>query len=158
LGERGDLGVDPGVKVGDVGAGLVDPGEHLGQQERVVVAEPTGERLLQVGDLAAHPAPGELGEHLGVALPGDQRGQHVAAGDPEDVGDHDAELDLGVLEQLLDPVLLRGPRRDLVGPVPGQVAQHPDRWRWHEAGAEHLPLGDLAQPHRVQPVRLRTSR
>jgi len=80
--ERGDLGIDALVEVGDVGATPINAIEHLGQQERVVVAETAGERLLQVGDLAAHPAARELGEHLGVALPGDQRGQHVATGDP----------------------------------------------------------------------------
>jgi hypothetical protein len=36
-------------------------------------------------------------------------------------------------------------------PVAGQVAQLPDRRRRHKAGTQHLPLGDLAQPHRIQP-------
>ena len=30
--------------------------------------------------------------------------------------------------------------------------------RRHEAGPQHLPLGDLAQPHRVQPVGLGPAR
>jgi hypothetical protein len=32
--------------------------------------------------LAAHPPPGQLGEHLGVTLPGDERLQHGPPGDP----------------------------------------------------------------------------
>jgi hypothetical protein len=110
--ERGDLGLDPGLHLGDVGAELIDAGQHPGKQERVVVGEPPDERLLQSGDLDAHPGPGQLGEHLGVALPGDQRGQHVPPGDPKDVRDDHGELDLGVLEQLFDPVLLRAAVRD----------------------------------------------
>ena len=47
LGERGDQLLDPGLDRGDVGAGLVDPGEHGAQQERVVVGEVPDERLLQ---------------------------------------------------------------------------------------------------------------
>jgi hypothetical protein len=111
-------------------------------------------RLLQHGDLGAHGAPGQLCQHFRIALPGDQGGQHVAAGDPEDVGDDGAELDGSVLEQLLRPLLLRGAGRYQVGPVAGQVPQPADLWRWHEAGPQHLPLGDLAQPDRIQLVGL----
>ena len=69
------------------------------------------------------------------------------------------ELDLGVFEQLLHPVLLRGPRRPTRStPVAGQVPQPADRQRRHEAGPQHLPFGDLAQPHRVQPVGLGPAR
>src|SRR5215207_4635086 len=46
---------------------------------------------------------------LGVALPGDQCGQHGPAGDPEDVAGHHREFDLGVLQQLLHPLLFGGP-------------------------------------------------
>ncbi len=65
----------------------------------------------QVRDLGAHPGPGQLGQHLRVPLAGDQRGHHVPAGDPEDVAGHHRQLDLGVLQQLLHPVLLRGRAR-----------------------------------------------
>jgi hypothetical protein len=44
-----------------------------------------------------------------TALAGHQRRHHVAPGGPEDVDGHDAELDLGVFQQLLGPVLFRGP-------------------------------------------------
>jgi hypothetical protein len=55
---------------------------------------------------------------------------------------------------LLDPLLFGGAHLHQVNPVAGHVPQPPDRrWR-HEAGPQHLPLSDLAQPHRVQPVGL----
>jgi hypothetical protein len=45
---------------------------------------------------------------------------------------------------------LLGPLRgDEVDAVAGEIAQHPDLWGWHEAGSQHLPFSDLAQPHRV---------
>jgi hypothetical protein len=152
--KRGDLGVDLAVQFGDVDAGLVDAGKHPLQQEGVMVAEAADEGLGQLGGLGAQAGACQLRQDFGVTLPGDQRGQHGPAGDTEDVaGDH-AKLDLGVLQQLLHPVLLRGADRDQVGAVAGQVPQPPDRWWWDEAGAQHLPLGQLAQPHRVQPVGL----
>src|SRR5664280_128017 len=72
----------------------------------------------------------------------------------EDVRCHDRQLDLGVLQQLLHPLLLRRPYAHQVDPVARQVPQHPDRWRGHEAGTQHLPLGDLAQPDGIELVRL----
>ena len=120
-----------------------------------MIGEVAGERLFQHGDLLAHGAPGQLRQGPGVALPGHQRGQHVPPGDAEDVRDHHGKLDLRVLQQLLHPVLLRGPGRHQVGPVAGQVPQPAELRRRHEAGAVHLPLGDLAQPDRIQPVGLR---
>jgi hypothetical protein len=60
--------------------------------------------------------------------------------------------------QLLDPLLLRGPRRHQIRPIAGHVSQLPDR-RWgDEAGPQQLPLGELAQPDRIQGVGLGPSR
>jgi hypothetical protein len=52
-------------------------------------------------------------------LAGDQRGQHLPAGDAEDVRHHRREFDLGVFEQLLHPVLLRGAHGDQIGAEAG---------------------------------------
>jgi hypothetical protein len=94
-GQRGGLLGDVLIQHGDIGADRIDPPEHGAEQERMMVSEVTGERLLQHGDLAAHGTPGQLREHLRVSFPGDQRRQHVPAGDPEDIGDDRAELDAG---------------------------------------------------------------
>jgi hypothetical protein len=59
---------------------------------------------------------------------------------------------------LLDALLFGGAHADQVGAVAGQVPQPPDhRWR-HEAGAQHLPLGDLGEPHRIELVGLGPAR
>jgi hypothetical protein len=57
---RGDLVLDPGLDLGDVSVDRVDPGEHLGQQERVVVGEPADERLLQASPSCWPPPPRRL--------------------------------------------------------------------------------------------------
>lgn len=93
----------------------------MGEQERMVLIEVPVERLLEQTDLGAQPGPRQLGEHLGIAFPGDQGGHHRAPGYPEHVGGHDGELDASILEELLDPVLLRGPSADLIDAVAGQI-------------------------------------
>ena len=125
-GVRGGHLLDPLIQRGDVGVDSVGPGQHLGQQERVVIGEVAGERLLQRGDLAAHHTPRQLRQRFRIALPADQRGQHLAARDAEDVRDNHAQLDARILQQLLHPLLLRGPRRHQVGAVAGDIAQLPD--------------------------------
>src|SRR5664280_617404 len=149
ISERGKVGLDLGVEVGDVAVEGVDAGEHLGQQEAVVVGEVSDERLLQLGDLGAHPGPCHLSQDLGVAFTGDQGGQHLAAGDPEDVTGHDRQLDLRVLEEFFDAVLLPGLVRYQPDPVPGQIAKPADRNRGDETGPQHLAFGDFTQPDSV---------
>jgi hypothetical protein len=85
LGERGQLRLDLGIDRGDVGVEALDPRQHARQQEPVMIGEVPVEGLLQPIDLAAHPCPCQLGQHLRVAFAGDQRGQHGPAGHPEDV-------------------------------------------------------------------------
>ena len=151
VGERGGLRGDPLVQGGDVGADRVDPAQHGAEQEGVVAGEVAGEGLFQHGDLGAHAAPGQLCQHLRVPLPGDQRGEHVPPGDPEDVGDDRAELDAGVFEQLLGLLL------SAVGAA-NRSARYRVRSRSCGLAAaarswtQHLPFGDLAQPDCVELV------
>ena len=70
---------DPGGEGVYLGGQRVGPGEHHGEQEGVVLGEVPGERLLQEARLGAHLAAGQGRQRVGVTLPGDQAGQHVAA-------------------------------------------------------------------------------
>ena len=83
--ERDDQLLELVVQLGDVSVQPIDPAQHPGQQEPVMVGENPGEGLLQDAALGPHPAACQLGQHLGVALARDQRGQHRPARDPEDV-------------------------------------------------------------------------
>lgn len=134
--------------------------QHL-QKMAVVVGELPGQRLDQVRDLGAHPAPGQLGERPRVALPGHQRVQHRPAGDSEQVAGPVLlvrELDAGILQQLLDLLAVPGALGDQGRAQPGEVAQLPDRGGRHERSPQHPALGQLGQPHRVELVSLRTAR
>jgi hypothetical protein len=119
-----------------------------------MVLEMPGQRLDESVELAAHPAPGHLRQRPGIALTGDQRSQHLPAGDSQDVADHAGQLDLGIFQQLLQALLLPGLLPHQSAAVTGQIPQPPDLLRVHQARAAHAPLGDLGQPHRVQPVGL----
>jgi hypothetical protein len=55
-----------------------------------------------------------LGQHLGVTLAGDHGLDHLSAGDPEHVRDRGRQLDLGVFEDLLQPLGLAGLLADQV--------------------------------------------
>jgi len=119
-----------------------------------MVVEVPGQGLLELAELGAHARAGQLGEHLGVTLPTDHCLEHLPARHPEDVACHTRQLDLGVLQELLHPLLLPGPLADQGAPVPGQVTQPADRgWR-HEAWPAHAPLDHLGQPHRIELVGL----
>src|SRR5262249_19175929 len=74
-GGGGDRLLDPGGEGVYLGGERVDPGKHHGQQEGVVLGEVPGERLGQDALFAAHGSAGQAGEHVGIALPGDQRVQ-----------------------------------------------------------------------------------
>jgi hypothetical protein len=69
LGEPADQRLDPGVERGDVGAQLIDPVQHPGQQEGVLVGEEPGERLRQQRQLGPHPRTGQLRQPLGSRSP-----------------------------------------------------------------------------------------
>ncbi|MGC5019388.1 hypothetical protein [Micromonospora sp. DT47] len=60
----------------DVRGEGVDTAQHGGADERVMVVEVAGQRLTQLGDLAAHRGVRQLGEYLRVPLAGDHRLQH----------------------------------------------------------------------------------
>ena len=107
-----DHHLDPGGELLDRGGVLVDQVQVHPGQERVVLAEPAGQRLGQRGDLRPQPPLGQIGQHGRVAFPGDQRLEHRPPRHAEDVGGDRGQLDPGVLEQLLQP--LRPPGR-----VPG---------------------------------------
>ncbi len=158
LRERGDLLLDPGVQRSDVAADRIDAGQHLAEQERVMFGEVAGERLFQQDDLLPQGPPGQLRQHLRVALTGHQRGHHVPAGDPENVGGHHAQLDLGVFQQLLRPLLLRGAGAHQVSAVAVRSRSRRICGGGTKLGPEHLPLGNLSQPDRIQLVGLRPAR
>jgi hypothetical protein len=136
----GDRLLDPGGELVDLAAQGVDLVQQHPRQLCMMVVEAAGEGLHQRGVLDAEPSSGQLGQHLGVALPGDQRLQHGPARDAEDVGGHRPKLDQGVLQQLLQPLLVAGAVGGQVGTQPGVVPQPADLGGRDERGPQHAPL------------------
>ncbi len=116
-----DHHLDPFGELVDGRGVLVEQGQVHPGQERVVVGEPTSQRLDQLWCLGAQPTLSQIGQHGGVALPVDQGLEHRPTGDPDDVGGHRGQLDAGVLEQLLQPLHLPRAFAGDRGPGAGQV-------------------------------------
>ena len=157
-GQGADRGVEQLGDLVDARGQLVELAQQQPGQPGVVVGEPAVQGPFQGGPPGAGPAPGQLGQHLRAALPGDQRLDHRPAGHPEHVGEHRGDLDQGVLEQLLDPLLDPGAVLDQVEPGPGQIPHLAHRLGGHQRRGQHRPLGELGQPHRVDLVGLRAAR
>ena len=110
--------------------------EDRADHERVVRLEATLQGFAQRGDLGAQPALGEVGQHLGIGGAADERVEHRATGDAEDVGRDAVELDPGVLKRLVQPVGLALALLDLGLAIASERSQRPLRpWR-HEAPAQ----------------------
>lgn len=154
VGEWGDHQVDPAAQLLDLGGELVDASQQQLADEPVMVLEVSGQRLLQLADLGAHGAAGHLGQHLGVRCPAIIAWSICRPETPEYVRDRGRQRDLGVFEELLQPLLLAGLLPDQGAPVAGQVPELADRFGWPEAGPAHAALDHLGPPHRVQLVGL----
>ena len=92
---RGQQPLDHLGQLADLGGEAVDALQHGLQQGGVLGGEELRafHGVLQLGDLAAGPGAGQLGQYFGVAFPGDQVVHDVPAGDPMQVGDHGRQLD-----------------------------------------------------------------
>jgi hypothetical protein len=83
---------------------VIDAGQHLRDDQGVMLTEAAFERCLQLADLGAHPSAGETSQDLRVALSADERVEHVPAGLGQGLGGHRRELDACVLEHLVQPL------------------------------------------------------
>jgi hypothetical protein len=95
-GDRRNRLLDQHGELVDLAAEGVDLVQQHPRQLCVMIVEAAGEGLHQGGVLDAEPSSGQLGQHLRIALAGDQRLQHGPARDAEDVGGHRGKLDQGV--------------------------------------------------------------
>ena len=89
---------------------------------------------------------GQPGQHLRVALPGDQVVHDVPAGDPVQVSQDRGDLDCGRFQQLLRALLVPGPFFGQVPPVAGVQPDDPELRGDCEAG------GDGAAPGSTPPA------
>jgi hypothetical protein len=121
------------VELGDRPLQLLKVRQGEADEQRVVGTKPPSQRLAELGKLGPQPPLGQLGQHLGVALPGDQRLQHRPTRGAQHISGDRFELDASILQGLLDALALRGMGLDQPLAIASQVPQLADGWRRHEA-------------------------
>lgn len=136
--ERGHLDLQALVEGVDLCTQVVDVVEVGAQHEGVVLAEAALQGEAQLGEPRPGAGEGHLGQHVRVALAGDQGLDHVTRAIAEHIGDDRVELDAGVLQDLLDPLGLPGPLLGELFAISGQVTQ-----------AAHHRVGDEAAPQQT---------
>jgi hypothetical protein len=118
----GDGGLDSRIQLGEGLIEEVDVGQHLSDQEAVVLdPEGAAQRLLQGRDLGPQPALGQLRQLDRIADPGQQRIQYRPPGLGQQRGSDGGQLDAGVLQRLLQPLDHPGPLLDQHPAVAGQI-------------------------------------
>jgi hypothetical protein len=90
-----------------------------------------------------------LDQRAWIALPGDQRLHHGPPGDAVQIRERRRDFDLGILEQLFDPLPLAGAVLHQGPAVAGQITQPTDLGRLHQRGSAHAPLGHFGEPDRI---------
>ena len=88
-----------------------------------MLPEPPSQRRLQFGDLPPQSALGQIGQRRRIRLALDQRLQHGPGRDALDIRGHRRQLDVGVLQDLLQPVGGRAALAQQASAIPGEVAQ-----------------------------------
>lgn len=116
----GDL-LDPLLVVADHAVQELDLPHVLAKQEAVVVADSAQKSALEHRLFALEPSHGQVAESRGVGLSRHDPGEHRPGALPGDIGGHRGEFDIGVLQDLLDPVDRRRPLLDQLAPLTGEV-------------------------------------
>jgi len=94
------------------------------------------------------------GELLRLGLAGDDRTEDRPPALPHDVAEHGAELEVGVLQDLVDPLDMRCALTDELLACPRQHPQLLDRRRRHEAAADQAVREQVGNPRGVVDVGL----
>jgi hypothetical protein len=92
----------------------VEPRDHLIEMVDVLQVQLTHQRVMvveaalqcqgEVGDLGAHPAPGQIGQDRGSAFPVDESVDHRSTRDGADRGGHRVQFNSRVLEHSTQPL------------------------------------------------------
>ena len=138
--------LDAGVEGGEVGIQGVDQGQMLLEEEGVVRGQPAFDRLAKRGLLLPDRPLRARRQLLGVIQAGTQGLEDRAAGLPHDVGDDAAQLDVGQLQRLRDPIDVVAPLADERFAQAGQVAEIPHGSGRDEAPPQQATFEQLRQP------------
>src|SRR6266545_2936492 len=81
--------------------------EQLAQQKAVMIVKLSFQSSLQLGNLAAKLALGQIRQRRDILLPGNQPLNHLASRHPQHITGHRAQFDVGGLQHLLNAVVDR---------------------------------------------------
>jgi hypothetical protein len=147
------------IQLGERALQRVDDLQVQREHGAVMLGDTPPQRFAQLGGLVARRALGKLGQPLGIALSSHDRIEHGAAALAQHVGQHAAELEVGVFEHLLDSQRVLGDLAHELFAGAGEITQLLDRLRRHEARAdepvfEHGPgiVGDSGERSDAHPV------
>jgi hypothetical protein len=112
----------------------------------------TGQFPLRV--LVLERAEREGRSHLGIACARDESSEPTSARDPKESGDHAAQLEVGILEELVHPVLALAAWLHQGDPRARHIPPGAHLGRWHQAGPDESMGHELSAPGRLPFVRL----
>ena len=124
------------------------------EHEAVMRADMPAQRLQQLGAAGLDARADARGQALGVAVPVDEGLQHRTAALAQDIRKHDAELEVGVFEHLLDALGVGAPLAHELLAGARERAQLLHGSRRHEAGPDQAVRQQVGQPRRVVDVGL----
>jgi hypothetical protein len=143
----------------DVGRGFipcVDMVQVQLEREAVMRADAPAQGFEQFSPAGLDAGTDARGQTLGVCLTVEDGLQHRAPALAQDVVDHDTELEVGILQNLLDALRVRAPLAYELLAGAGKRAQLLHGNKRHEAGSDKTVAQQIGQPHRVVDVGLAT--
>jgi hypothetical protein len=141
----------------DLAEGGLEGGHHVQVQREhhpVMRGGAAAERLDELGPLLARGAVGERGESDRIVHAGDERSEHRAPTDAQDIGEDTRHLDVGVLQDLLDPERVLRDLPHQLPPRAREVAELLDGRGRHETAPDQPVREQVGEPHRIVHVRL----
>jgi len=148
VGLRGGARYDLAVAGRDGVVEELDVAQEVVEQEAVMSGDTAGGRLRERPALPPQAPLGELRHLRGRLIPGNERLDHGARRDPEDLGGDTAELDVRRLQDLLEAVGLLRAVLDQPPTVAHDIAELPLRGRGHEAAAQQPEFQQLVRATR----------
>ena len=128
-------GADRGVQLGDRRVQRLDHPQVLAQQDAMVRPDMPGHRSPERVPLRAQPRVGQRHQAVGIGLARRQGRHDRPATDAEQRAEDRSELHVGALQDLLDPLTVRGHLPPELLARPGQLAQRLNR----HGGGTKLP-------------------
>ncbi len=139
----------------EVSNGLIEginEGQLLGDEKPMMGFEPASQRLLKQIAFAAQLAPGQRCQRGGVSSASEQMMEDIGGRNAGEVLDHRRELDVGILQDLLQPQDGASTILDQATAVASQVAEFTLRGIGDKAGTKQAMLQQIGEPFGIADI------